>query len=121
MTFLLDENFPLSTMELLASRGHVGISLAEACGLGVSDEEVFATAQQRSAILLTTDRDFFHTLPLLHPRHNGVVVIALRNPNRRAIQSRLEWFLDSILLPITNKAFLLRDSTYRVFPVSVDS
>ena len=118
MTFLLDENFPLSAAALLRECGHVALTLAETCGLGAADEAVFAEAQKHSAILVTSDRDYFHTIPILHPVHCGILVIALRRPNRTAILSRLRWFLDNISLPIHNRTFLLRDQTYRCFPVS---
>ena len=55
------------------------------------DETVFRKAKDFGAVLLTTDRDFFHTIPHLHDTHCGVIVIALRQPNRAAILSRLEW------------------------------
>lgn len=60
---------------------------------GASDIELFGCAQEKSAILLTTDRDFFHTVPTLFDTHHGVIVIALRQPSRAAILSKLEWLL----------------------------
>ena len=113
MTFLLDENFPLSAAVFLRDRGHVALTVSETCGLGAPDEVVFAEAQQRGAVLVTSDRDFYHTIPLLHPEHSGILVIAFRQPNRSAIMARLGWFLDNISLPIVNKVYLLRDQTYR--------
>ncbi len=84
---------------------------------GIADTEVFQKAQTLGAILLTTDRDFFHTIPHLFERHAGVIVIALRQPNRAAILSRLEWLisrLDEDAFP--NRAFQLRDTTWLAFP-----
>ena len=75
---------------------------------------VFATAQRLGAAILTSDRDFYHTIPLLHPVHAGIVVVALRQPNRAAINSRLKWFVDNIEEPLNNRVFVLRDFTYRV-------
>ena len=116
MTFLLDENFPVSAAEFLRDRGHVVFLSVETCGRGATDEDVFAEAQRRRAILLTSDRDFYHTIPLLHPDHCGIVVIALRQPTRDAILSRLGWFVDHIPVPPENHAFVLRDQTYRFTP-----
>ena len=42
------------------------------------------------------------------------VVVALRQPNRAAINSRLKWFMDNIKEPLNNRVFVLRDFTYRV-------
>jgi len=66
---------------------------------------------------LTTDRDFFHTIPPLFASHCGVIVIALRQPNRAAILSRLEWVLARVDEPFfANRAFQLRDKTWVVHP-----
>ena len=65
--------------------------------------------------MLTTDRDFYHTVPLLYEHHFGVVVIALHQPNRDAILGRLKWLLaQEDLFPLTDKVLQLRDTTYRV-------
>ena len=89
MKFLLDENFPCSCAEVIVSCGHEAVPFAEICKFGDDDETVFAAAQRLGAVLLTSDRDFYHTMPLLHPEHSGIVVVALRQPNRAAIQARL--------------------------------
>ena len=81
------------------------------------DETVFRKAKDFGAVLLTTDRDFFHTIPHLHDTHCGVIVIALRQPNRAAILSRLEWALSQIAeADIANRVFQLRDKTWLAYP-----
>ena len=114
MKFLLDENFPCSAAEVIASSGHVPLMLKDFCDSGESDEVIFDIAQSQEAIILTSDRDFYHTVPLLHPRHHGIVVISLRQPNRKAILERLDWFSKNISLPIDNRVYSLRDQTYCV-------
>lgn len=116
MRFLLDENFPFSAVAFLRERGHEVFTLEETCGRGAPDEDVFASAQALGAVLLTSDRDFYHTIPHLHPRHCGIVVVALRQPGREAILSRLGWFLSHIPPPHANRAYILRDNTYRYTP-----
>jgi len=113
MKFLLDENFPVSVAEAIASAGHEAVSFGEACQSGDDDETVFSTAQRLGAVILTSDRDFYHTVPLLHPIHCGIVVVALRQPNRRAIRERVEWFLDNFEEPLNNRVFILRDYSCR--------
>ena len=78
--------------------------------------EGFCLRASHRVILLTSDRDFYHTIPHLHPRHCGIVVIALRQPGRDAILSRLGWFLANIPPPHDNRAYILRDHTYRYIP-----
>ena len=116
MKFLLDENFPRSAADLIESCGHEAVLFDEACDFGDGDETVFSVAQRLGAAILTSDRDFYHTIPHLHPRHCGIVVIALRQPGRDAILSRLGWFLANIPPPHDNRAYILRDHTYRYIP-----
>ena len=57
---------------------------------------------------------FYHTIPLLYHVHAGIVVVALRQPNRAAIHSRLKWFMENVEQPLNNRVFILRDFSYRV-------
>lgn len=117
MTFFLDENFPKSALELLSANGHGVLDIRGTSREGARDSEIFAMAQAEGAVLLTTDRDFFHTIPHLFPDHCGIVVIALRQPNRQAILGRLAWFLQHFAgQSLRGRALLLRDHTYTVFP-----
>ena len=114
MKFLLDENFPCSSADFIESCGHEVVRFDEACDSGDDDEAVFSAAQRLGAIILTSDRDFYHTIPILHPAHAGIVVVALRQPNRAAINSRLKWFMENIREPLANHVFVLRDFSYRL-------
>ncbi len=102
---------------MLVARGHAVIDIRGTADEGAEDSGVFAMAQERQAAILSTDRDFFHTIPHLFPAHCGIVVIALRQPNRQAILDRLTWWLDHLGdRPVIGKAYLLRDRTYVVYP-----
>jgi predicted nuclease of predicted toxin-antitoxin system len=117
MKFFFDENFPKAAAQLLGARGHEWADIRGTDQEGSPDTTIFRLAQQQGAIFLTTDRDFFHTVPHLEKSHYGVVVVALRQPNRRSILTRLEWFLDRFGdTDIDNKVIELRDRTYVVFP-----
>ena len=117
MKFLIDENFPRSAANAIAACGHEVVPFEAECGFGATDEAVFSAAQRLGAVILTSDRDFYHTIPLLHPAHCGIVVVALRQPNRAAILARLKWFLENIDGPLANRVFLLRDFSCRTKPV----
>jgi len=113
MTFFLDENFPQAAKIMLEELGHVVYDGRDVLGSGADDYSVFSKAQELKAILLTTDRDFFHTVPYLWSKHSGVVVIALRQPCRASILARLAWFLKTFHLgTIQNEVYQLRDATY---------
>lgn len=117
MKFLLDENFPKAAVDFLRSLGHEAFDFRGTDEEGLDDDAVFKKAQQIGAILLTTDRDFFHTVPHLYETHRGVVVIALRQPNRVAILSRLEWALAHITEnDFSNRVFQLRDKNWLAYP-----
>lgn len=115
MNFLLDENFPKAAVAFLQDLGHNVFDVRGTSDAGSDDARVFDSAQRREAVLLTTDRDFYHTIPLHHPAHFGVVVVALRQPHREAILTKLGWLLkQDHLFPLRNKVVQLRDRTCRV-------
>jgi len=118
MKFFLDENFPKAVAELLASRGHECVDIRGTENEGCDDSTVFRIAQEHGAVFLTTDRDFFHTIPHIERSHCGIVVVALHQPNRQSILTRLEWFLERFgNSELKDKVFELRDNTYVVFPL----
>lgn len=120
MKFFFDENFPKTVEAHLVSWGHGDHEVIDIRGTseeGADDQRIFELAQAHNAVFLTTDRDFFHTIPHLYPEHCGIIAIALKQPNREAITDRLLWFLDHFASrDIADKAFLLRDATYSVYP-----
>ena len=68
MRFLLDENFPKAAVAFLESHGHEATRIASGSDRSLADEQVFEAAQEQAAILLTTDRDFYHTVPWKYAR-----------------------------------------------------
>ena len=117
MNFLLDENFPKSIIGLLSENGHQVLDFREIGTIGAPDEDVVKLAIERNAVILTTDRDFFHTLSKLEPQHKGILVVALKQPNRLLIADRVKWFLDNVdEKDIAGRAFQLRDRTWVVYP-----
>jgi predicted nuclease of predicted toxin-antitoxin system len=89
MTFLLDENFPKRAVPLLEAAGHSCLDARVLAPEGSADDALFRLAQDRQAVFLTTDKDFFHTVPTHFATHHGAVVIALSQPNGAAILARL--------------------------------
>lgn len=115
MIFLLDENFPKSAEKLLIELGHQVIDIRGTEFQGADDSHLFEIAQQQQAILLSTDRDFYHTIPHKFEKHFGVIVIALKQPNRQAILARLRWVVSqSFLDNLHNTVILIRDHSYRI-------
>lgn len=89
MKFLLDENFPRPALTQLQSIGHSAVHALEIFPPGTADAPLFTHAQQEHAVFITTDKDFFHTVPLAFAQHYGAIVITLRRPNRDELLRRL--------------------------------
>jgi predicted nuclease of predicted toxin-antitoxin system len=89
MKFFLDENFPRPALTRLQSARHSANHALEIFPPGTPDDQLFAHAQKESAVFITTDKDFFHTVPLAFARHPGAIVITLRRPNRDGLLCRL--------------------------------
>ncbi len=113
MNFFIDENIPKICTDFLLSKGHSVIDIRGTNYEGTRDGAIFKMAQNEKAIFITTDKDFFHKIPHLYEFHFGVVVINLRQPNRRNILSKIEWALLNIEFgSFESKVLLLRDSNY---------
>jgi predicted nuclease of predicted toxin-antitoxin system len=89
MRFFLDENFPRAALVALESAGHSATHALQSFPPGTADNLLFAHAQQHEAIFISTDRDFFHTIPLAFEHHAGAIVITLRKANRADLLRRL--------------------------------
>lgn len=117
MNFLLDENFPKNAGCLAEELGHRVYDFRLVGREGAPDLELIRIAMEKQAIILTTDRDFFHTLGRMYPGHPGIVVIALKKPTRAAIIGRLRWFLERFgEAEIPGRCFQLRDQAWMVYP-----
>ena len=115
MKFFLDENFPKSASKYLQASGHQTIDIRGSDNEGLDDLSIFNLAQDQSAVFLTTDRDFFHTVPFYFQKHFGVIVVALDQPNRTKILHKLDWVFENIdMHNIANKIILLRDNNYTI-------
>ena len=89
MKFFLDENFPRTALALLESTGHSAAHTLQYFPPGTADASLFAHAQKQKAVFVSTDKDFFHTVPLAFEQHCGAIVITLRKPNRADLLRRL--------------------------------
>ncbi|MBZ0258390.1 hypothetical protein K8I31_20145, partial [bacterium] len=76
------------------------------------DTLLFEDAQNQNAIFVTTDKDFYHTVPFLYKnRKAAVVVLALKQPNRAKILVRFNDLLSSIDLRSSQQSvFLVSDN-----------
>ena len=113
MKFFLDENFPKNAAKLLIENAHSVFDIRGTSDEGPEDVDIFQMAQEKEATFLTTDKDYFHTIPHLYESHYGVIVITLSQPNRRNILEKLIWVLNQDdMLTFKDKILLLKDNTY---------
>ncbi|NIM14794.1 MAG: hypothetical protein GTO45_22630 [Candidatus Aminicenantes bacterium] len=96
MKFFLDENFPKKAAPILESEGFQVFDIRGTQFEGKDDKWLFQKAQEHEAVFLTTDKDFFHTVPFLYESHYGVVVITLSQPDSIKILEKLRLALDVI-------------------------
>jgi predicted nuclease of predicted toxin-antitoxin system len=93
--FLLDENFPRKADSILIASGHEVFDVRDIIKPGSNDEKVFYLAQKLDAVILTTDKDFYHTIPMQYGRkHCGAIIIALNKPNGPALLHKLQTVLN---------------------------
>jgi predicted nuclease of predicted toxin-antitoxin system len=76
MNFLADEGVDLPVVQKLRSDGHEVLYVAE-LSPGISDEEVLATANEKDALLLTSDKDFGELVYRLRRISSGVLLMRL--------------------------------------------
>ncbi|MBC8185886.1 DUF5615 family PIN-like protein [candidate division KSB1 bacterium] len=116
MIFYLDENIPKPVIAYLQSLGHKVVDIRNTELEGSDDITLFEKAQDNNAIFLTTDKDFFHTIPQLFQEHHGVIVITLKQPNRRKLLEKIRWVLNNIdLNDLNSKVLLLKDRHYSIY------
>jgi predicted nuclease of predicted toxin-antitoxin system len=86
MKILVDENIPMMTVRALLDLGHEVLDLRGTPDQGVTDEILWAMAQREQRTLITTDKGFarYRNAP-----HQGILIIRLRQPNRRRIHERV--------------------------------
>lgn len=82
MKILIDENMPRMTAAQLRKQGHDVADVRGTRDQGVLDPELWKIPQREKRLLITTDKGFTH---YRHERHHGILVVRLRQPNRRRI------------------------------------
>lgn len=116
MNFFLDENFPKIAGKILEAEGHAVFDIRGTEKEGISDIDIFNISKNSSAVFLTTDKDFYHTIHLTSKPHHGIVIIALAQPNADNIILKLKWFLKHISgQKMKDKCFLITDNRCNIY------
>lgn len=79
MKFFIDENLPLSIVDLLKSRGFNAEHVRTSGLSGATDKEIAEYAKKQKAILVTKDLEFGSLI--LYPENSHYGLLILRLPN----------------------------------------
>jgi predicted nuclease of predicted toxin-antitoxin system len=89
MKIKLDENIPAQLAEILATLGHDADTVAGEKLKGQPDSMIWRVAQASERFLITQDLDFSDIRAFVPGTHDGVLLVRLGNPSRRALLERL--------------------------------
>jgi predicted nuclease of predicted toxin-antitoxin system len=89
MKIKLDENLPASLAPSLVALGHDARTVISENLRGHPDQEVWGIAQEEERFFITQDLDFSDARQFAPGRHNGILLIRLRSPDRRSLLARV--------------------------------
>ena len=99
MNFLVDEGVDRQIVDKLRQDDHSVLYIAEMAP-GIADDEVLEMANERGALLLTSDKDFGELVFRNGQLHGGIVLLRLQDEssaNRvQAIRAVLERYADRL-------------------------
>ncbi len=86
MKIFVDENIPVMTVSTLRSMGNDVMDIRGTEKEGLSDSGIWEIVQKEKRLLITTDKGFSSRRDV---KHNGILIVRLRQPNRKKIHSRV--------------------------------
>jgi predicted nuclease of predicted toxin-antitoxin system len=86
MKIFVDENIPAMTVDFLRSMGHDVMDIRGTEKEGLNDYGIWEIVQKEKRLLITTDKGFAIRRDV---KHNGILIVRLRQPNRKRIHSRV--------------------------------
>jgi predicted nuclease of predicted toxin-antitoxin system len=91
----LDENIPVSLLQVLASHGHDVHTVWNEGLAGKKDEEIWIRCQQEERLLITQDLDFADLRKFQSGSHFGIILVRLQHPGRIELLNLLSYGLRS--------------------------
>ena len=89
MNIKLDENLPGALVDDLRALGHDVDTVVDEGLVGRPDAVVWQAAQNAKRLLVTQDLDFSDTRRFKPGTHEGILLVRLREPGRRALRERI--------------------------------
>jgi predicted nuclease of predicted toxin-antitoxin system len=114
LVFLADECTFTQTVRLIRDHGCEVVRVQDVDLSGVPDAEVFQAAQERNAVLVTTDRGFGDIRTYPPSSHHGIIVLKVSpDPEQvRAVHRTLRQLLDTEEL-FSGTLFIVDEQKYR--------
>ncbi|MEW5767070.1 MAG: DUF5615 family PIN-like protein [bacterium] len=117
MRFLIDEDLPRSTGDLLRSYGHEAIDVGDIGLRGAKDSEIASYSQHEKLCLITGDFDFSDIRNYPPSQYAGLIVLSIpRNASAHFIINLLEGFLaqDKLVSQLFGKLAIVEPSRIRI-------
>jgi predicted nuclease of predicted toxin-antitoxin system len=90
MKIKLDENLPSRLVNILTGMGHDVDTVPKEKLSGKDDEQIWKAAQKAERFLITQDLDFSDVRQFVPGTHQGLMLVRLRNPGRKALFKRIQ-------------------------------
>jgi predicted nuclease of predicted toxin-antitoxin system len=120
MQFLIDEDLPRSTGDLLRRYGHKAVDVRDVGLRGAKDSEVAAYARHMRLCLVTGDLDFSDVRNYPPDEYAGLIVLRLpRTATASSILALLESFLEQehLLVQLPGKLTIVEPGRVRMRPI----
>ena len=117
MRFLIDEDLPRSTGNLLRRYGHEAIDVRDIGLRGANDSKVASYAQSKKLCLVTGDFDFSDIRNYPPSQYAGLIVLSIpKDATARFIINLLESFLinEKLVLQIHGKLAIVESGRIRI-------
>ena len=117
MRFLIDEDLPCSTADLLRKYGHEAIDTRDIGLRGANDTAISACARDNGLILVTGDFDFSDIRNYPPKQYPGLVVLSIpRNSTASFILNLLEGFLqrEGLVSQLSGKLAVVEPGQVRI-------
>ena len=116
MNILVDEDLPRAVVDVLKKLGHEAEHVLDAGLRGAADRLIFASAQERSAVLLTADLDFANIVRFPPGSHSGIVVLRFPDYFRRndVLELVRRFFRSAAPTSIAGALTVVTPGSYRV-------
>jgi predicted nuclease of predicted toxin-antitoxin system len=114
--FLLDENIPISAIDLFKDKSHDVTHIIVQGLRGLSDDSIVEIANREGRIIVTRDLDFGSLLDYPINTHQGIIVLRLPDTYTvKDINGVLEDFMSDVSIDEIEKALVVIDpSRYRI-------